>query len=316
MARSRILTGSPMSSTNTSPPLPDRARLQHQLHRLRDGHEVAAHLRVGDRHRAAGLDLPQERRHHAAPAAEHVAEPHRDEVPLVRLGDLLHDLLGHPLGRAHDAGRAHGLVGRDQHEVLDPELGRQLRHVLGAEHVVGDRLGDVALPSAARACARRRGRPRRGGSCSKTCRIRSRSRTSAMMGTAVDAGEPLASARPACRRSSSRRAPAASTWAGSSRASWRQSSLPIDPPAPVTSTVSPVASTRTCSRSVWIGSRRSRSWISTCRSEATATRPEMMSNMPGTVRVLTPASMRRPDDLRGPRRPVARGIAMITSSTS
>ena len=85
--------------------------------------------------------------------------------------------------------------------------------------------------------------------------------------------------------------PITSSCAGSSRASWRQSSLPMEPPAPVTSTVSPVASTRTCSRSVWIGSRRSRSWISTCRSEATATRPEMMSKIPGTVRVCTPASI-------------------------
>ena len=37
---------------------------------------------------------------------EHVAEPHRDEVAVVRLGDLLHDLLGDPLRGAHE------LVGR------------------------------------------------------------------------------------------------------------------------------------------------------------------------------------------------------------
>ena len=36
--------------------------------------------------------------------------------------------------------------------------------------------------------------------------------------------------------------PSSTICAGSSRASWRQSSLPIDPPAPVTRTVSPVAS--------------------------------------------------------------------------
>ena len=125
--------------------LADRAGLQHELHRLRDGHEVAAHLGVGDRHRAAALDLPQERRHHAAPAAEHVAEPHRHEVPPAGLGDLLDDLLRDPLGRAHDVGGAHGLVGGDEHQVLRPVLRGQLRDVPGAEHVVGDRLADVVL---------------------------------------------------------------------------------------------------------------------------------------------------------------------------
>ena len=34
--------------------------LQHQLHGFRDGHEVALHLRVGDRHRPAGGDLALE----------------------------------------------------------------------------------------------------------------------------------------------------------------------------------------------------------------------------------------------------------------
>ena len=191
MARSTILTGSPMSSTNTSPPLPDRARLQHQLHRLRNGHEVAAHLGVGHRDRAAAPDLPQERRHHAAAAAEHVAEPHRDEVPPAGLGDLLHDLLGDPLGGAHDVGRAHGLVGRDEHEVLDPELGGELRDVPGAEHVVGDRLADVALHQRHVLVGRGVEDGVRAVAARRRCASGPRSRTSAMTGTQVDVGEPL-----------------------------------------------------------------------------------------------------------------------------
>ena len=52
-ARSTIFTGSPISSTNTSPPVGQLARADDQLDRLGDRHEVARHLLVGDRHRAA-----------------------------------------------------------------------------------------------------------------------------------------------------------------------------------------------------------------------------------------------------------------------
>ena len=46
-----------------------------------------------------------------------------------------------------------------------------------------------------------------------------------------------AAARTGCRRSGSRRAPGSRAWPGPSAAIWRQSSLPMDPPAPVISTV-------------------------------------------------------------------------------
>ncbi len=125
--------------------LADGPGLQHQLHRLRDGHEIAAHLRVGNRERTALADLPEEGRHHAPTAAQHVAEPHRDEVLPLLFRDLLHDLLGDPLGGAHDVGGPHRLVGRDQHKVLDTEFGGQLGHVACAQHVVRHRLGAVGL---------------------------------------------------------------------------------------------------------------------------------------------------------------------------
>ena len=76
-ARSTIFTGSPISSTKTSPPVGSVARADDQLHRLGDRHEVAGHLLVGHRHRAAGRDLAAEDRHDRARRAEHVAEPHR-----------------------------------------------------------------------------------------------------------------------------------------------------------------------------------------------------------------------------------------------
>ena len=68
-----------------------RAGLEHEAHRFGDRHEVAGHLRVGDRHRAAVEDLAEERRHHAAAAAEDVAEANRRERPVVSPADVEHD---------------------------------------------------------------------------------------------------------------------------------------------------------------------------------------------------------------------------------
>ncbi len=107
--------------------------------------------------------------------------------------------------------------------------------------------------------------------------------------------------------------PARTTRSGPRSTSWRQSSLPMDPPAPVTSTVWPLTMLRTASRLVVTGSRRRRSWISTFRRARMATRPEMMSNMPGTVRVFTLAAAAASRTSRMTT-PGALGIAMMTSS--
>ena len=93
-ARSMILMGSPLSSTNYSPPLPNTAGLEHQLHGLADGHEVATHLGVGDGNRPAGFDLPEEGGDDRATRAEHIAEAHRQEVAAGGLGGGAHHLLG------------------------------------------------------------------------------------------------------------------------------------------------------------------------------------------------------------------------------
>ena len=50
-------------------------RLDHELHRLGNRHEVAGHLRVGDGDRSAALDLIAKDRHHAPGRGEDVAEP-------------------------------------------------------------------------------------------------------------------------------------------------------------------------------------------------------------------------------------------------
>ena len=121
-ARSTIFTGSPISSTKTSPRAgAEVAGPDHQLDRLRDGHEVAGHLRVGDGDRPAALDLAAEDRHDAARRAEHVAEADADEAgPGVRCAGRLDDPLGHRLRGAHHGPRVDRLVGRDQDEALAP----------------------------------------------------------------------------------------------------------------------------------------------------------------------------------------------------
>ena len=56
------------------------ARRRHdQIAGFADGHEVAHHVGMRDRHRPAGLDLRLELRHHRTVRRQHVAEPHRDQ---------------------------------------------------------------------------------------------------------------------------------------------------------------------------------------------------------------------------------------------
>src|SRR5208283_4457450 len=53
---------------------PDGEGLQHQAHRLRNGHEKAGDLRVGDGDGPVEADLFLKERNHAAVGAENVAE--------------------------------------------------------------------------------------------------------------------------------------------------------------------------------------------------------------------------------------------------
>ena len=145
-ARSSMRTGRPMSSTNTSPALGHRAGLHHQLRGLGDRHEVADDVRMGHGDRTAAADLLLEQRHHRAGGCQHVAEAHHAEARV--RGALLQRLqhqLRQALGGAHDVRRVHRLVGRDQHEGLDPGLERRFRRVPGADDVVVDALDHVVL---------------------------------------------------------------------------------------------------------------------------------------------------------------------------
>src|SRR5690606_35099467 len=123
----------------------ERARLHDQLGGFGNGHEIAPHVGMGDQDRAPRPDLPEERRDHAAAAAQHIAEAYRYEVAPVLDGGLLHYELGHALGKTHHAAGTYRLVSGHADEVLRPGLDRGGNDVEGAEHIVEDRIADFGL---------------------------------------------------------------------------------------------------------------------------------------------------------------------------
>ena len=156
------------------------------------------------------------------------------------------------------------------------------------------------------------------GRCSeKTSRMRSSSLQSASTAESIDGDT--------WRSSSSSRwieKRLSSAWSsstircGSTRAIWRHSSAPIEPPAPVTSTVSPARYAPTFSSSICTGSRPSTSSTRTSRIwRASAPRVCSSSNTVGSVRTGMPRA-RHSRTIRARVDPGAEGIAMITSSGS
>jgi len=113
------------------------AGLQHQFGGLRDRHEVAHDFRMRDGDRTACLDLLAEAANDGPRAVQHIAEAdHRENGCRLRRGAGLQHELSQPLACAHDVGRPHGLVGRDQHHALDAGGLGGTGDDLGAEHVV------------------------------------------------------------------------------------------------------------------------------------------------------------------------------------
>ena len=106
------------------------AGLDHQLSGLRDQHEVANDVGVGDGDRPAGADLLLEQRHHRARRAQHIAKAHHREhgFGASALRRRLKNQLGRPLGRAHHIGGPHRLVGGDQHAGLNLQTQRGAGH--------------------------------------------------------------------------------------------------------------------------------------------------------------------------------------------
>ena len=148
-ARSTICTGSPMSSTKTSPRPPIAPAWTTSDDRLGDRHEVARHLRVRDRDRAAPLDLAAEDRDHAARRAEHVAEAHGDEPRRRRRRGAPYDLddpLAERLRLAHHRLRVDAPCrSRRARSARRRTRPRPRRRCCVAEHVVAHRLERVRL---------------------------------------------------------------------------------------------------------------------------------------------------------------------------
>ena len=119
--------------------------LEHQGYGFGDRHEVADDPFICDGHRPAFCDLLLEERDHAAVAAQHVSEPDGHEVGVGLAVHHLHYHLAQTLGRAHDIGRVHGLVGRDKDEFFNPGCCRSLRYFIGSFNVVFDRLVRAVL---------------------------------------------------------------------------------------------------------------------------------------------------------------------------
>ena len=112
-----------------------RSRLQDQANGLTDGHEVARSIRLGDGQGQAIIQLSLEEWHDAAARAEDVAEAN-GRVRVARpLSGCHGEVLGEPLGRAHDADRLNGLVGRDEHEPGNAEVLAGTQQVARADDV-------------------------------------------------------------------------------------------------------------------------------------------------------------------------------------
>ncbi len=261
-----------MSSTKI-PPLAeirlaaDHARLQHQPDRLAHRHEIALHVRMRHRQRPAALELAAEQRHHRAGAAEHVAEPHghaahaaaaarrhvqpctyisasRLLAPITLLGFTalsveMNTIAAAPAARAASATiRVPDRVGHQPFE----RVRLHHRHVLQRRRME-HQLRPHRLEHRARSGPRRECRPGRSAGGTLGMRL-------GQLG--VDLPQRVFAVVEQHQAAT-----------GASAATWRASSEPIVPPAPVTSTRRPRTSRAMPSRSSGTCGRFSRSSIAT-----------------------------------------------------
>src|ERR687885_2126647 len=113
------------------------ARLKDQGDGLGYGHEVACHLRMGNRYRPPSLYLSPKGRYNAPPTSKNVSEAHRGVKRLkVLIRRRVHDHLRQALRRPHDVRRVDSLVGRDIDELLRSGLSGDPRHVQRPADVV------------------------------------------------------------------------------------------------------------------------------------------------------------------------------------
>ena len=238
---------------SSASPTPMHAGLQHQPDRLAHRHEVALHVGMGDRQRAAALQLALEQRHDRAGGAQHVAEPHGDAAHAVAGGARpKYPVPGNtfPPAASTRPSRWWGSPPCRWRSAPSPaHRPRARRRPRG-----GCRRRWSAAPPAgwtrrsARASARRRGTPVRGGT-SRTPRGRGPRRGCRR---SAPGGAPAGGSRPArCRSATARirRCRAGSASPGRTPRPGGRVREPIVPPAPVTMTRRPWISRAMPSRS-------------------------------------------------------------------
>ncbi len=221
--------------------------LQHELRGLGDGHEVARDLGMRHRDRPAGRDLLAELRDHAAGRAEHVAEAHGHEARRPRSDSAWHTSSARRLVAPMTLVGFTALSVEMSTNFLDAVPDRGLGDAPGAEHVVVHRLPGVVVLHQRHVLV--------GGGVEDRRRpvlLRAPRRRARVLHVADHVRELRASGAccrtPArCCRARTRSSRAARGAPARSAAIWRQSSEPIEPPAPVTST------TRPCSHAVQAG---------------------------------------------------------------
>ena len=127
------------------------AGLEHEAAGLRDGHEEADDVRVGDGDGAAFFNLLAEAGDNGAVGAEHVAEAGGDVAGVggALCGELgiqaLHVHFGGALGGTHHVGGVHGFVCGDHDEFLHSAFAGDFGHVDGALDVGDDGFARVFL---------------------------------------------------------------------------------------------------------------------------------------------------------------------------
>ncbi|MNX87173.1 hypothetical protein D3C86_1190870 [compost metagenome] len=123
-----------------------RARLNHQLGGLGNGHEIARDVCMRQRDRATRLDLLAKQRHHRATGAEHIAEAdHREASVRTLLRQPLQCHFGDALAGPHDVRRSHRFVGTDEDKVGNLALHGNPRRRERAHRVVSHTLRRVVL---------------------------------------------------------------------------------------------------------------------------------------------------------------------------
>ena len=178
-------------------------------------------------------DWASNARQHRPVRAEHVAEPHRDAVDVGLVGGVGRQTLGDPLRPPQHAGRVGGLVGADVDEPLDIVKLGGVEQVERAAHVGLPPLGGVRLEQwQVLECGGMEHdlRPMLGEDLVETGRI---GMSATIMLGSSSIARPSIDSFVECRPFSSRSS--IDSAAGSKRTIWRHNSLPIDPPAPVTS---------------------------------------------------------------------------------